>query len=155
MPRKRSQHGRKLIRSSFLRFIIAVIFFVSIFMLGMSTWNRELSEVVDQQQIVNVDLKKLIQGRIADVVALEKQGAEDFEDIEADIEVGILDSETRELNVKVNEEIRRNGVVEIGPNVIGLHRIQKPKLSRDILELHRRLNLSNPGKFLNFFLKKY
>ncbi|KAG5668769.1 hypothetical protein PVAND_016696 [Polypedilum vanderplanki] len=146
MPRKRHSHNRKFIRYSFLRFVIAIIFFASIFMLWTSTFNQELSEVVDQQRIVNVDLKQIIRGRIADVVALEQKGAEDFEDLnEAESEINFVVDDFKIYNAEKKENDGRENFFEHRKNLIGFHKIPKPMLSDEILELQKRLNLTNPG----------
>lgn len=89
----------------------------------------------------------MIQGKIA-----EKRGWEiDDEYIEEIVVTNKFDDDYEvadgRMQVKINDEIESDGnFLEIGgENLIGLHKIPKPKLSREILEIHERLNLTDPG----------
>jgi len=115
-------------------------------MLWMSQWNKDLLTVVDEQKLVDVDVREIIRGKIIDVAGKEQLVGDDFVDLgnaqKDEYEEYILDSE---IPVEINDEIKDRNFVDLSPNLIGLHRIPKPTLSPEVVAIHRRLNLTNPG----------
>lgn len=138
--------SRKIIRYSFVRFLLTIAFFLSIFVLWMTQWNRKLSNVVGDVELVDVDLEKIIQGKMIDAVGRQNVVVDYFVDDKASTDEYELDyfSEPA-MSVEINEGIKDRNFVDIKPNLIGLHRIPKPTLSPEILDIHRRLNWTNPG----------
>ena len=115
-------------------------------MLWMSQWNKELLTVVDEQKLVDVDVREIIRGKIIDVAGKEQLVGDDFAEYghgqKDEYEEYILDSE---ISVEINDEIKDKNFVDLSPNLIGLHRIPKPTLPPEVVAIHRRLNLTNPG----------
>jgi hypothetical protein len=112
----------------------------------MSQWNKDLLSVVDEQKLVDVDVREMIRGKMIDVAGKEQLVGDDFGDYgkgrKDEYEEYIMDSV---MSVEINGEIKDRNFVDLTPNLIGLHRIPKPTLPPEVLAIHRRLNLTNPG----------
>jgi hypothetical protein len=126
MPRKKSLFSRKVFKYSFLRFVCIIALFWFIFMLYVSRWNSKLSNVIDEK-FVDVDIRQLIQKKMAEKVAVEEEFEED-----------------KMVLFDYYENISE-AFVDNSKNLIGLHKIPKPVQPKEVIEIINRLNLTNPG----------
>lgn len=141
--------SRRIIRLPFLRFLFALALFLFIFTVWMSNWNNSnVSNAIDEK-FIDVDLKQIIQGKIVEKQAWNDKIEIDIEEIDNYVKNEFDDdyvAEDGRLNVEINEEIDNDTkFVEIKEQLIGLHKIPKPKLSNEVLSIYNRLNLTNPG----------
>lgn len=155
--------GRRVFRYSFVRFIFLAGFFWTIFILYMATWNSKYFSNVVNQKFYDIDVQQMIQGKMIEVVErdLIKEG-EMIYDLDngkdevlvnqAENEVDELtgEVEAEKLHVEINEEIMfadNESIVVIEPKLKTPADIPMPipTLSPEILDLQRRLNLTNPG----------
>jgi hypothetical protein len=122
--------ARRYFRFSFLKFLCTFGLFWILFLLYLSTWNPNFLNVVNQkfdidvQQMIRRDFVKIIEKDLMK----DKEKNEIFEGIEGQDRKEV---EKSEKEVEYFEEQKTT--------------IPKPMLSDDILALHARLNLTNPG----------
>lgn len=151
---------RHLIRYTFVKFLCLIGFLWLLILLSMSTWHSSFLSFVNQN-IPKTQNEKMIPARLVNVI--EK----DLNKIEAEDDDETYDS-TRKKTYKRNEKVHEslfigkddtevNQESEMIPKSSGnyvllnlkpsssKHSIPKPILSSEKLELHRRLNLTNPG----------
>lgn len=142
MPRIKLTHNRHIVRVPFVRFLSALVLFFFMFALWMSTWNNSNVSTVIDQKFIDVDIKQMIQGKIIEKRAWRDKVDDDLNKIEVyDEEVeatGSFDDDYEAVDGRLNDD-------EPDEELIGLHKIPKPKLPEKILDIHRRLNLTKPG----------
>lgn len=129
--------NRRLFRYSFLKFICTLGLFWIVFLIYVTMWNSQYSNVVNQK-FYDIDVEEMIQERLVEVVErnlINEDVAEEMENKDVEVEKTEDDYE-REKNP--DEQL-----VDIKPTSRFL--IPKPTLSPEILNLHTRLNLTNPG----------
>lgn len=173
---------RRAFRFSFIKLLCIIGFFWLLVHLYMTTWTGFFS--VANKKVIDIDIEKMIQDRLVDVMEkdLNKEEIEKIEDDDDDLDLNNLieneedDFDYDKTDVEADEEVetQRDEELEIiVPNQSdSSHLFSKPTLSPQIFDLHRRLNLSNPGhmgagvvlpavleleieKMLNQSLKKY
>lgn len=139
MPRIKLTHNRHIIPYPFIRFLLALILFFFMFVLWMSTWNNSNVSTVIDQKFIDVDIKQMVQGNFVEKQAW-KDNNENIEEYEEEIEVtNKFDDNYEAEDGRFDDENHEK--IEL----IGLHKIPKPKLPEKILDIHRRLNLTKPG----------
>lgn len=113
---------------------------------------------VSNQRFYDIDVKQMIQGRLVEVVERDlMQDGENFdyfvdENMESEKKIeGEGNDHKPALHVEENAEIEENQKQNL---VVNKHEpetartsIPMPTLPMEILDLHRRLNLTNPGRF--------
>jgi hypothetical protein len=118
----------RLFRYSFVRFCFLATFVWIVFLLYISTWNQSWIKAVDRK-FSDFDVDQMIKGRIVDVVERNLRTEE------GDIDIARIKNIIEEDEAK---EERRDK-----PRV--LEKIANSIFTDEILDFHRRLNLTNPG----------
>lgn len=157
--------SRRIFRYSFIRFLCFVVLFFLLFLLYISSTKSKYFANVVNQRFYDIDVQQMIQGRLVEVIERdlikEDDGEEDVDaELNYDLEIQDQDIGNKEeeeiadepqLHVEVNSEIQVNVnepivVIEAEPLTSRLT-IPKPTLSPEVLKLHKRLNLTNPGRW--------
>ena len=119
-----------------------------IFLFYVSNWNTDLSKVLNQKTI---DTRQIIQGKLAQFVA-QKVGNFANKDKPVDEgEFGVIDLEEEKFQKKFNqkqEQKKRKMERKLKIEIVKkqeMHENKKLILPQEILELHKRLGLNNPG----------
>jgi hypothetical protein len=120
----------------------------------MSSWNQRLFNSVVNQKFYDIDVQQMIQGKLVEVVErdliredVDGVEVEDDPDLDNELDEELAEYVRPQVDVQVNEEIKENdeNFVKIQPKPL-VKVIPKPTLSHEILDLQRRLNLTNPGE---------
>lgn len=145
--------NRRLCRYSFIRFLCLVGFFWLLFVIYMTSWNSKYLGNVVNQKFYDIDVEQMIQGKLIEVVEqdlLKERVVADGDEFNYDL----LDEEsddTPKAHVEVDDEIKlhaNESIVKILPKPQMLKAsVPKPTLSPEILDLQRRLNLTDPGRW--------
>lgn len=139
---------RRLLRYSFIKFILLIVS-LTLIVLYMSSWNTNYMSVVNQK-FMNVE--NIIKGRFVDVVErdLKKEEVPKFDRfvdvrdrLEGQKKVIEVDEYDDDHSTTIKSNQKNKQLVEKARDLN--ERPPKPELSPEIKDLHRRLNLTNPG----------
>lgn len=131
--------SRRFFRYSFLKLLCIGGLFWTIFIFYMS--NQKFFNVSNQKYDVDVD--QFVREKISEVI--EKDLIKDYEN---QIAIKEIDSTEKDNNGNIEDfETNENseGFFNVEPKPLKAFLLEKPVLSDEILKLHWRLNLTNPG----------
>lgn len=127
--------SRRFFRFSFLRFLCIFCLFWMVFLLYLSTWNPSFFKVVNKK--FEIDVKQMIRGDFVELIEKDLKTDQDEDVIFKEIQTDFENQEMKQLEEEIQAEIES---YEEKPETI-----PKPTLSNEILQLHARLNLTDPG----------